>query len=230
MTDLSPMQLPSDPLSVETDEVQARAQLVLALRGHGVGDRAVLSAIERVPRRLFLAAVHHSLAYEDSSLPIECGQVVLAPSFVARMAQALKLESGHRVLEVGTGSGYQAAVLAHLAGQVDSIDRYATLASLAGQRTAALKLSNVRIHVGDGMEGLKQKAPFDRIVLTGAVEEIPEALLSQLAPGGILMAPVGLSGKPQIMTRVTRGEDGDQSEDLEIVRMVSLIKGAAERL
>ncbi|MEP2724303.1 MAG: protein-L-isoaspartate O-methyltransferase, partial [Roseibium sp.] len=92
MTELSPMQLPSDPLSVETDEVQARAQLVLALRGHGIGDRAVLSAIERVPRRLFLAAVHHGLAYEDSSLPIECGQVVLAPSFVARKAQAPRLE------------------------------------------------------------------------------------------------------------------------------------------
>ncbi|MEJ8475996.1 protein-L-isoaspartate(D-aspartate) O-methyltransferase [Roseibium algae] len=230
MSNLTSLNLPSDPLSVDSDEARARAKLVLTLRGLGIGDRAVLSAIERVPRRLFLSAAHHGLAYEDSSIPIECGQAVLAPSFVARIVQSLQIEAGQRILEVGTGSGYQAAVLAHLGAEVDSIDRYSTLASLARQRIAALKLSNVRIHKGDGLEGLKQNAPFHRIVLTGAVTEIPEALLSQLGPRGILIAPVGEPSAPQRLVRIIRGDDKDEQQVLEIVRMVSLTKGRSERL
>lgn len=226
----SPLELPENPRAVDPDESQARAQLVLTLRGQGIGDRAVLSAIERVPRRLFLAAVHHGLAYEDASLPIECGQTVLAPSFVARIVQALQLTASHRVLEVGTGSGYQAAVLAHVAGEVESIDRYRTLANLAGQRIAALKLANVRTHHGDGLEGMKQKAPFDRIVLTGAVAEVPELLLRQLAPDGILIAPVGEAGQLQTLVRITRQEGGERREDLDTVRLVSLRPGRAEQL
>ncbi|WP_417670460.1 protein-L-isoaspartate(D-aspartate) O-methyltransferase [Roseibium sp.] len=230
MNAVSSLKLPEDPGAVDQDEAQARAQLILTLRGQGISDRAVLSAMERVPRRLFLAAAHHPLAYEDSVLPIECGQVVLAPSFVARVVQALQVEERHRVLEIGTGSGYQAAILAHLAGSVDSIDRYRTLASLASQRTAALKLANVRVHDGDGLAGLKQRAPFDRIILTGAVSDVPEILLSQLAPDGVLIAPIGQPGEIQMLVRIRRSEGGDQREELEPVRMVALTAGRAEQL
>ncbi|WP_417683932.1 protein-L-isoaspartate(D-aspartate) O-methyltransferase [Roseibium sp.] len=230
MSAMSSLKLPEDARAVDTDEAQARAQLILSLRGQGIGDRAVLSAVERVPRRLFLAAVHHQFAYEDSILPIECGQVVLAPSFVARIVQALRVEARHKVLEIGTGSGYQAAILAHVAGSVDSIDRYRTLATLAAQRTAALKLSNVRVHEGDGLDGLKARAPFDRIILTGAVNAVPEALLNQLAPDGILIAPVGDMGNVQQLTRITRDGDGLHVEELEPVRMIALTSGKASIL
>jgi len=212
------------------DEAEARASLVLGLRRSGIGARELLSAIERVPRRLFLSARHHELAYEDSPLPIECGQVVSAPSQVARAVQALNVGSGHSVLEVGTGSGYQAAILAHLAARVDTIDRYSTLAKLAHQRLAALKLSNVNVHHADGLAGLKARAPFDRIVVTGALEVIPEALLMQLAPGGILIAPIGQPRQPQVLTKISF-EGGDR-EDTELgqVRLVSLVAGRAQSL
>lgn len=230
MTDHPGSIVPEDATAVSLDEAEARAGLVLALRGRGIGDRSLLSAIERLPRRLFLSARYHRLAYEDASIPIECGQTVSAPSYVARVVQALTLTRDHRVLEVGTGSGYQTAVLGHLAGEVDSIDRYKTLVELATQRAAALKLKNVRIHHADGLGGLKERAPFDRIVLTGAVPEVPEVLISQLAPEGILIAPVGEPGKPQTLTRVLRGAAGDDYQEIDRVRLVSLTQGRADRL
>jgi len=230
MTDHPVSIVPEDATAVSVDEAEARAGLVLALRGRGIGDRSLLSAIERLPRRLFLPARYHRLAYEDASIPIECGQSVSAPSYVARIVQALALSKEHRVLEVGTGSGYQTAVLGHLAGEVDSIDRYRTLVDLATQRAAVLKLRNVRIHQGDGLHGLKERSPFDRIVLTGAVAEVPEVLIAQLAPEGILIAPVGEPGKPQVLTLIRRGAAGDQRQEIDRVRLVSLTKGKAERL
>ncbi|MBD1546302.1 protein-L-isoaspartate(D-aspartate) O-methyltransferase [Roseibium aggregatum] len=230
MTDHPGSIVPEDATAVSLDEAEARAGLVLALRGRGIGDRSLLSAIERLPRRLFLSARYHRLAYEDASIPIECGQTVSAPSYVARVVQALGLTRDHRVLEVGTGSGYQTAVLGHLAGEVDSIDRYKTLVELATQRAAALKLKNVRIHHADGLGGLKERAPFDRIVLTGAVPDVPEVLISQLAPEGILIAPVGEPGKPQALTRILRGAAGDDYQEIDRVRLVSLTQGRADRL
>lgn len=222
--------VPEDATSVSVEEAEARAGLVLALRGRGIGDRSLLSAIERLPRRLFLSARYHRLAYEDSSIPIECGQTVSAPSYVARVVQMLALTRDHRVLEVGTGSGYQTAVLGHLAGEVDSIDRYRTLVDLAIQRVAALKLSNVRVHHADGLHGLKERAPFDRIVLTGAVPEVPDVLLSQLAPEGVLVATIGEAGKPQVLTGIRRGAAGDERQEIDRVRLVSLTEGRADRL
>ncbi|MTH97256.1 protein-L-isoaspartate(D-aspartate) O-methyltransferase [Roseibium sp. RKSG952] len=212
------------------DEIEARAGLVLALRGRGIGDRTLLSAIERVPRRLFLSARLHRLAYDDAQLPIECGQVVSAPSQVARIAQTLQLKPDHSVLEIGTGSGYQAAVLAHLAGRVETIDRYKTLCTLAAQRLAALKLDNVSVHHEDGLLGLKSRAPFDRIILTGAVTEIPEVLYSQLAPAGMIIAPVGPAGSPQVLTRVRRTPTADVADQIGEVRVVSLMPGLAQVL
>ncbi|MTI45677.1 protein-L-isoaspartate(D-aspartate) O-methyltransferase [Roseibium hamelinense] len=215
---------------VAPDEAEARAALVLTLRGRGIGDRAVLSAIERVPRRLFLAARYHRLAYDDAQLPIECGQVVSAPSRVALIAQALQIKPDHAVLEIGTGSGYQAAVLGHLAGRVETIDRYRSLSALAAQRLAALKLNTVTVHHADGLAGLKSRAPFDRIILTGSVTEIPEVLYTQLAPAGMIIAPVGPPGSPQVLTRIRRTETADVADPLGQVRSVGLTRGVAEIL
>lgn len=219
-----------EPHRETADEVEARAALVLGLRRRGIGDRAVLSAIERVPRRLFLSAVHHNLAYDDAALPIECGQVVSAPSFVARVMQELELKPEHSVLEVGTGSGYQAAVLSHLAGRVESVDRYQTLVDLAGQRTAALKLKTVRIHHADGLLGLSAQGPYDRIVLNGSVTEIPQGLFAQLKPGGILIAPLGIPREPQTLIKLNRAGGSEERRKLGVVRMISLLPGLAGRL
>lgn len=219
-----------EPHREAPDEVEARAALVLALRRRGIGDRAVLSAIERVPRRLFLSALHHHLAYDDAALPIECGQVASAPSFVAQIALELELKPEHTVLEVGTGSGYQAAVLAHLAGRVESVDRYRTLVDLAGQRAAALKLKTVRIHHADGLLGLGAQGPYDRIVLNGSVTEIPPGLFAQLKPGGILIAPLGIPREPQNLVKLMRAGGSEERRKLGSVRMISLIPGLAGRL
>ncbi|GAB2187022.1 protein-L-isoaspartate(D-aspartate) O-methyltransferase [Roseibium sp. LAB1] len=212
------------------DEAEARAALVLALRRRGVGARDVLAAIERVPRRLFLSARHHSLAYEDAMLPIECGQIVSAPSVVAFTVQALAISSGQSVLEIGTGSGYQAAVIAHLADHVETVDRFATLTDLATRRFEALKLKNVKARQGDGFSEERQKGPFDRIVVNAAVEEVPDIWLQQLKPGGILVAPVGKANQPQTLIKYQKTESVVTAETLMMVRTVMLQPGIAKKL
>ncbi|MES0882154.1 protein-L-isoaspartate(D-aspartate) O-methyltransferase [Roseibium sp. SCP14] len=212
------------------DEAEARAALVLALRQRGVGARDVLAAIERVPRRLFLSARHHGLAYEDAVLPIECGQTVSAPSIVAFTVQALNLEAGHAVLEIGTGSGYQAAVLAHVAERVETLDRFATLTDLATRRFAALKLENVKAWQTDGFEGLKQKGLYDRIVVNAAVDAIPDVWVQQLKPGGYLIAPVGKANEVQSLIRFQKTENVMTAETLLTVRTVMLRPGIALKL
>ncbi len=212
------------------DEAEARAAFVLALRRRGVGALSVLSAIERVPRRLFLSARHHGLAYEDAALPIECGQSVSAPSLVAYTLQALGVSPDHSVLEIGTGSGYQAAVLAHLAQKVETLDRFSTLTNLATQRFAALKLENVKARQMDGLEGFKQKGPYDRIVVTAAVESIPDAWVQQLKPGGLLVAPVGRANEVQSLIRYQKTESVVTAEHLTAIRTVMLRPGLAKKL
>ena len=212
------------------DEAEARAALVLGLRRRGIGARSVLSAIERVPRRLFLSARHHGLAYEDAALPIECGQTVSAPSLVAFVVQALDISPQHAVLEVGTGSGYQAAVMAHLAARVETLDRFATLTDLANRRFAALKLDNVKARQADGMGGLPKKGPYDRIVATGAVSEIPDTWVQQLKPGGLLLAAVGKPREQQSLIRFQKTEDVMTAETLMSVRSVMLQPDVAQKL
>ncbi|MCX2722791.1 protein-L-isoaspartate(D-aspartate) O-methyltransferase [Roseibium salinum] len=212
------------------DEAEARAALVLGLRRRGVSARNVLSAIEHVPRRLFLSARHHGLAYEDAALPIECGQIVSAPSLIAFTVQALAIEAEHTVLEIGTGSGYQAAVMAHLSHRVETLDRFATLVDLAGRRFSALKLLNVTARQVDGMYGFKQKAPYDRIVVTAAVESVPDAWVEQLKPGGVLIAPVGLPKQPQSLIRFQKTDNVMTAETLMSVRTVMLQPGLAKKL
>ncbi|MBN9670478.1 protein-L-isoaspartate(D-aspartate) O-methyltransferase [Roseibium aggregatum] len=212
------------------DEAEARAALVLGLRRRGIGAREVLSAIERVPRRLFLSARHHGLAYEDAALPIECGQTVSAPSLVALAVQALRLAPDHSVLEIGTGSGYQAAVLAHIAARVETIDRFATLTDLANRRFAALKLENVKARQIDGFAGFKQKGPYDRIVVTAAVEAVPDAWVQQLKPGGYLVAPVGKPKQPQSLIKFHKADNVMTAETLVQIRTVMLQPGLANKL
>lgn len=213
-----------------SDEVEARAALVLALRRRGISATGVLAAIERVPRRWFLSARHHRLAYEDAALPIECGQSISPPSLVAFVLQALQIEPGHTVLEIGTGSGYQAAILSHLASRVETLDRYATLTDLANKRFAALKLVNVKAHQADGHKGFRSKGLFDRIVVTAAVETIPDIWTQQLKPGGLLIAPVGKAKQPQILIRYQKGENVVSADDLKELRTVMLVPGIAAKL
>ncbi|WP_376765751.1 protein-L-isoaspartate(D-aspartate) O-methyltransferase [Stappia sediminis] len=211
-------------------EVEARAGLILDLRRQGIRDTRVLSAIERVPRRFFLTAKLQKHAYDNTALPIECGQTISQPTVVGMMTEALDVKPEHRVLEIGTGSGFQAAVLGHLAKEVYSVERYRTLADLARDRLSALKLKNVFVHFGDGMLGLPEHAPYDRIIVTAAADPIPQALMDQLADDGKLVAPVGHSGGIQELVLYEKTSNGLVKRNLGAVRFVPLLPGAASSL
>ena len=212
------------------EEIEARAELVLELRSQGVRDTRVLSAIERVPRRFFLTARLQRHAYENRALPIECGQTISQPAVVGTMTEALDVKPDHKVLEIGTGSGFQAAVLAHLAREVHTMERYRTLADLARERLAALKLDNVTVYFGDGTQGLGENAPYDRIIVTAAARRVPKVLLDQLAVGGKLVAPIGGAGEVQQLVLYEKTDKGIISRDLGAVRFVPLVEGAATHL
>ena len=222
----------TSPAAADVTEAdrEATAALILKLRTQGIGSQKVLSALERVPRRLFLSAPLQRHAYEDSALPIECGQTISQPTIVAMMTEALDLSQGHRVLEIGTGSGYQAAILGHLSSEVHTLERYKTLADLARARLATLKIGTVHVHHCDGTEGLPEKAPFDRIIVTAAAPEIPPALIDQLADGGKLVMPVGPAGKVQSLVVVEKKGATTSTRDLAQVRFVPLVEGVATRL
>ncbi len=168
-----------------------RMEFLLTLRRRGIGDQAVLRAMDEVPRERFVEAAFADSAYADQALPIACGQTISQPYVVAYMTEQLALRPHHRVLEVGTGSGYQAAVLSRLAREVVSIERYRTLADQARERLRALGYDNVEVVVGDGFAGVPGEAPYDRIIVTAAAEEVPQALVDQLADDGIMVLPLG---------------------------------------
>lgn len=214
----------------EDEEAVARAELVMHLRRQNVAGRAVLAALESVPRSLFLDARDRRLAYADRAAPIECGQTISQPTVVAMMTDALALTRSHKVLEIGTGSGYQTAILARLAGKVFSVERYRKLSDLAAERLAVLRVNNVVLRVGDGHEGWSDHAPYDRILVTAAAAAIPEALVDQLAEGGILVAPVGEDGYTQELLRCTHGPGGLIGERIADVRFVPLLPGVAGAL
>ena len=188
------------------DEMKMR--FVFALRQAGVRERAVLDAMEATPRDRFLDGLFKPRAWEDTALPIACGQTISQPSIVARMTEALAVGPRDKVLEIGAGSGYQAAILALLARRVYSIERHRPLARQARVLLEALDRHNVTIITGDGTTGLPAQAPFDRILVTAAAEDPPAILLDQLRIGGIMVLPVGQSDAVQQLIRVTRGEDG----------------------
>ena len=206
------------------------ARLILALRSQGVSDPKVLNAIERTPRELFTPELFKERAFEDSALPIACGQTISQPFIVGLMTQALTIEPRSRVLEIGTGSGYQTAILARLARLVYSVERYRTLLKEAEGRFKALGLTNVITRFGDGGEGWPEQAPFDRILVTAAAPDEPKKLLAQLKPNGVLVAPIG-KGPVQSLRRYSGdGKGGFSVEALCDVRFVPLLDGVAREL
>jgi protein-L-isoaspartate(D-aspartate) O-methyltransferase len=210
---------------------EARMEFLLGLRQRGIRDTNVLRALEQVPRERFVGEAQVELAFADRALPIDCGQTISQPYVVAAMTEALDVRPAHKVLEIGTGSGYQAAILAHLAKSVVSIERYRTLADEARTRLTGLGLANVTVLLGDGTEGARDYGPFDRIIVTAATPEIPKALVAQLATGGIMLAPVGPRDGVQMLTRFEKGSSGKlAAEELMAVRFVPLVAGKAASL
>jgi protein-L-isoaspartate(D-aspartate) O-methyltransferase len=203
------------------------AQLILALRQGGVRDQRVLEAVESVPRAMFVEDAFADQAYADLPLPIDCGQTNSQPFIVGYMTDKLQVGDRHTVLEVGTGSGYQAAILSRLCRRVATIERYRTLAKQAEERFKALKLSNVTQMVGDGMKGWPQLAPFERIIVTAAAKTVPPALLEQLAVGGLMVIPLEERPGKQDLYRIRRTDEGYTSEHLLPVRFVPLVEGVA---
>ncbi len=206
------------------------ARLILSLRKQGVSDPKVLAAIESTPRDMFTPDLFQERAWEDQALPIACGQTISQPCIVGLMTQALKIEPRSRVLEIGTGSGYQTTVLSKLSRLVYTVERYRTLMQEAEARFKTLGLTNVITKFGDGGLGWPEQAPFDRILVTAAAPDEPKALLSQLKPKGILVAPVG-RGPVQVLKRyVGDGKGGFDVEEMTEVRFVPLLDGVAREL
>jgi len=202
----------------------------LTLRRRGISDQAVLRAMEQVPRELFVEAADREDAYRDSALAISCGQTISQPFVVAYMTEQLQLQKQHRVLEIGTGSGYQAAVLSRLAGQVLTVERYRQLADAARARLEKLDCHNVEVMLGDGLNLPANICPFDRIIVTAALEVIPENLIERLDVGGVLIAPVGPHQGVQTLVRLKRTETGVERRELVDVRFVPALPGVAREL
>jgi protein-L-isoaspartate(D-aspartate) O-methyltransferase len=212
------------------DESVGRMQFMLGLRQRGIRDINVLRALETVPRELFVDPADRDVAWEDRALPIACGQTISQPSLVATMTEALDVKPHHTVLEIGTGSGYQAAILGKLAARVVTLERFRTLAEQAEARLKRLGLDTVEVHVADGSLGWPAAAPYDRIIITAAAAEVPPAVFDQLAVGGVMIAPVGPEGEIQELQRITRTETGREQRALLAVRFVPLLPGVARSL
>ncbi len=204
---------------------ETKMQFLFALRSRGVTDAQVLDAMEQIDRGPFVRGLFSARAYEDMPLPIACGQTISQPSVVGLMTQALQISPRDTVLEVGTGSGYQAAILSKLARRVYTVDRHARLVREARQIFDQLHLSNITSLVGDGSHGLPEQAPFDRIIVTAAAEDPPGPLLAQLKTGGIMVVPVGQSDTVQTLIRVHKTASGLEYDELRPVRFVPLLEG-----
>jgi len=202
----------------------------LTLRRRGISDQAVLRAMEEVPREVFVEDLDRADAYRDSALGICCGQTISQPFVVAYMTEQLRLKKEHRVLEIGAGSGYQAAILSRLAAQVLTVERFRTLADTARKRLERLGYHNVEVMLGDGLNLPPNLGPFDRIIVTAAVTEISEGLTSRLEKDGILIAPVGPQHGVQTLVRVVRTEAGLERKELVDVRFVPALPGIAREL
>ncbi|MSO64614.1 MAG: protein-L-isoaspartate(D-aspartate) O-methyltransferase [Alphaproteobacteria bacterium] len=205
-----------------------RIRLIMELRQQGITDTRVLAAVERVPRETFVLQTFLDQAYDNTALPIERGQTISQPYVVAFMTQALDLhDRSLKVLEVGTGSGYQAAVLARLVRRVFSVERFKSLQRQAEMNFRTARVHNVVTRHGDGSEGWPQQAPFDRIIVTAAAEQVPQALMQQLNDDGILLAPVGREASHQRLMRWRRRGETFEQEELLPVRFVPLVVGLA---
>lgn len=207
------------------EDPSRKARLILSLRQSGITDSRVLSAIESVPREMFVPESLADHAYDDTALPIDCGQTISQPTVVAWMTAALEVGERMKVLEIGTGSGYQAAVLSKLCRRVYTIERHRPLLQQAEQRFQALRLSNITSRTGDGARGWPEQAPFDRIMVTAAAVEPPPALLDQLASGGVMVLPLGDPDGDQNLIRLRRSGQVFHRERIFGVRFVPLIEG-----
>jgi protein-L-isoaspartate(D-aspartate) O-methyltransferase len=212
------------------DDKVGRMQFLLTLRRRGISDPAVLRAMDEVPREHFVDNPYVDSAYADQALPIACGQTISQPYVVAYMTERLGVTGDHRVLEVGAGSGYQAAVLSRLAREVITVERYRTLADAARNRLKTLGYDNVEVRAGDGLAGVPDRAPYDRIMVTAAAETVPQVLLEELAEGGVMVLPLGPHGGAQQLVKLTKGEQGIKQEELIGVRFVPLLPGKAREL
>src|SRR5262249_46485444 len=197
---------------------EERMGFLLSLRRRGIGSAAVLRALDDVPRERFVEREFTESAYADQALPIACGQTISQPFVVAYMSEQLDIHPTHRVLEIGTGSGYQAAVLSRLAQEVVSVERFRTLADTARARLRALGYDNVTVIAGDGFAGMPDRAPYDRIIVTAAAETIPDELLEQLVAGGVMVLPLGPHEGAQRIVKLTKTKDGIEREELIAVR------------
>jgi protein-L-isoaspartate(D-aspartate) O-methyltransferase len=202
-----------------------KIRLIMELRRGGIGDTNVLSAIERIPRENFVPLPFQHQSYDNRTLPIGHGQTLSQPQVVALMTQSLQVTRRMKVLEIGTGSGYQAAILSRHCRRIYTIERYRELMRGAESRFAALRLHNITTHIGDGSRGLPAQAPFERIIVTAAADSIPGILVDQLAINGVLILPIARSTRQQELLRLTRTDDGVTEESLGDVKFVPLIEG-----
>ena len=207
---------------------EQKMQFILSIRSKGVVDNNVLKALETVNREQFLKGLFVQRAYEDTPLPIECGQTISQPSIVGLMTQALRITNRDKILEIGTGSGYQTAILSKLARRIYSVERFKPLYEEARAIFRKLQLNNITSVWGDGSQGVVEQQPFDRIIVTAAAEDPPPTLLNQLKIGGIMIIPVGQSDEIQKLIRVERTEKNFKYEDLCDVRFVPLLEGREE--
>ena len=211
-----------------TSRAEQQMAFVFALRQRGVKDKRVLEAMEKIDRGEFVKGLFSERSYEDMPLPIACGQTISQPSVVGIMTQALDVQPRHKVLEVGTGSGYQAAILSQLARRVYTVDRHKRLVDEAQAVFDKLGLTNITALAADGTRGLPEQAPFDRIIVTAAAEDTPGPLLAELKVGGIMVLPVGQSDAVQSLIKVTRTETGYDYDELLPVRFVPLLDGMGQ--
>ena len=207
------------------DSATLKMQFLFSLRKAGIVDKQVLDAMERVDRKNFVNGIFSEKAYDDTPLPIACGQTISQPTVVGLMTQALQVKSRDKVLEVGTGSGYQAAILSLLARRVYTVERYSLLVNNATKVFQNLNISNITTILSDGGFGLERQAPFDRIIVTAASDDPPASLLSQLKIGGIMVIPVGQSDNMQKLIKITKTDGGYEYQDLHAVRFVPLVAG-----
>lgn len=210
------------------DTPEQKMQFLYALRSKGVRDKRTLEAMEAIDRGPFVRGIFTDRAYEDMPLPIACGQTISQPSVVGLMTQALDVQPRDKVLEVGTGSGYQAAILSQLARRVYTVERHRRLVIEARAIFDELNLSNITAICGDGSYGMPDQAPFDRIIVTAAAEDPPGPLLAQLRVGGIMVVPVGQSDAVQSLIKVVRTDDGFEYDELRPVRFVPLVEGLGQ--
>lgn len=211
----------------DEDPAERKMRFLFALRTRGVTDARVLTAMERIDRGRFVKNIFSDRAYDDMPLPISCGQTISQPSVVGLMTQALNVQPRDVVLEIGTGSGYQAAILSQLARRVYTIDRHRRLVREADALFREIGLPNITAVARDGSFGWPEQAPFDRIIVTAAAEDPPTPLLQQLKPGGIMVLPVGQSDTVQSLIKVTRTANGFEYDELRPVRFVPLVEGLA---